>query len=199
MSTDEEQRPRSAKLAARIYEASVRDRQRRRADLRVPESDRDIEEVRQHNFEVQALEPRNNVLQQIRDAGAELSTADKVSLLVMTEMSAVDATALLHRVSVQLADDPNAFYFSRVNMADNCGCGCGCGCSVMRALPDEQRIALHRQLKPFSIDPFNEAQIPQEERDGLLIRDFLASYEGLTADVRKGIEDRYFRMGHEFV
>lgn len=190
--------PQSAKLALQLYDSSVRERQQRRDDLRAPEGEADIDEVRRHNFEVQALEPRRHLMQQIREAGEELTTADKVSLLVMTELSAVDAAALLHRVSAQLADNPDAVYFSRTNMADNCGSNCGCGCPAMRELGDQERIALHRQLKPFSIDPFNEAGIPEEERDRLLIRDFLASYEGLTSSVRANIEDRYFQLGRKF-
>ena len=65
-------------------------------------------------------------------------------------------------------------------------------------LPYEERIALHRQLKSFSIDPFNEAALQAEERDRLLVRDFLASYEGLTDRVRTEIDARYFRIGREF-
>lgn len=198
MQSGTEHAEQSAKLAIRIYESSVRDRQSRRDDLRIPEGDNDLEEARSRNFEAQALEPRRDLLRQIREAGDALSTADKVSLLVMTEISAIDASTLLHRVSAQLEADPEARYFSKVNMADNCGCGCGCGCRVLQALPEAERIAMHRQLKPFSIDPFDEAQIPREQRDSLLIRDFLASYEGLTASVRKTVEQRYFRAGREF-
>ena len=131
MSPGDEGDQQSGELAARLYDSWLRDRQRRRDDLRAPENEKQIEEVRRHNFAVQTLERRRQALKQLEEAGDRLSTADKVALLVMTELPAVDASALLHRLSVQVANDPNAVYFSKENLADNCGCGCGCGCATL--------------------------------------------------------------------
>jgi hypothetical protein len=68
----------------------------------------------------------------------------------------------------------------------------------MAGLPYEERISVHHGTKPFSIDPFNEVGIPEKERDELLIRDFLASYETLSSDIGERISGRYFKMGQEF-
>lgn len=50
-------------------------------------------------------------------------------------------------------------------------------------MPYLDRIKTHAETKPHSIDPFNEAGIPTKDRDGLLISDFLASYEALATSV----------------
>lgn len=52
--------------------------------------------------------------------------------------------------------------------------------------------------KPFSIDPFNEVGIPEKERDALLIKDFLNSYEALSQSIAEKVNNRYFCMGREF-
>jgi hypothetical protein len=67
----------------------------------------------------------------------------------------------------------------------------------MAGLPYEERINVHLDAKPFSIDPFNEVGIPEKERDALLIRDFLSSYEALSNAVSEEINARYHRMGRE--
>jgi hypothetical protein len=54
-------------------------------------------------------------------------------------------------------------------------------------LPYLDRIKTHAETKPYSIDPFNEAGIPTKDRDELLIRDFLASYESLAARVAEKV------------
>ena len=68
----------------------------------------------------------------------------------------------------------------------------------MASLPYEERINLHRSLKPHSIDPFNEAGIPEKERNALLVTDFLQSYHALNTNVQQHVNDRYVRMGEEF-
>ncbi len=68
----------------------------------------------------------------------------------------------------------------------------------MAGLPFDERINAHLDAKPYSIDPFNEVGIPTEERDALLIRDFLQSYEALSSAVTERIHGRYYKMGHEF-
>jgi hypothetical protein len=68
----------------------------------------------------------------------------------------------------------------------------------MAGLPYEERINAHRDTKPYSIDPFNELAIPERERDALLIKDFLDSYEALSASVAERINKRYHRMGRDF-
>jgi hypothetical protein len=68
----------------------------------------------------------------------------------------------------------------------------------MASLPYEERIRAHWTAKPFSIDPFNEVGIPARERDALLIADFLASYDAISASVAEGVNSRYFRMGQDF-
>ncbi len=65
----------------------------------------------------------------------------------------------------------------------------------MASLPYEDRIRLHAETKCFSIDPFNEIGLPQEERDALLIRDFLKSYRGLSEGVAAKVNARYFGAG----
>ena len=68
----------------------------------------------------------------------------------------------------------------------------------MAGLPYEERINLHKTAKPFSIDPFNEVEIPQKERDALLIRDFLSSYEALSNTVAEKVNNRYYEVGQAF-
>lgn len=61
----------------------------------------------------------------------------------------------------------------------------------MASLPYEERINAHFDTKPFSIDPFNELGTPEEERDALLIQDFLHSYEAISNSVSEKINARY--------
>ena len=68
----------------------------------------------------------------------------------------------------------------------------------MARLPYEERINVHMDAKPFSIDPFNEVGIPEKERDALLVRDFLNSYEALSSSVQEQVNNRYFRMSQFF-
>jgi hypothetical protein len=52
--------------------------------------------------------------------------------------------------------------------------------------------------EPFAVDPFNEAGIPEKERNQLLIRDFLDSLESLSQSVAENVNKRYFRMRDHF-
>ena len=68
----------------------------------------------------------------------------------------------------------------------------------MAGLPYEERISIHHNTKPYSIDPFNEVGIQTKERDSLLIKDFLESYERLSQSISERVNQRYHRMGHDF-
>lgn len=184
-------------LALRLYDGWLRERQGR-ADFLIPKDEKEIEELRLRNLATQNILPRRQHLEQLREVGDEVLTADKVALIAMLELPTLELSTLLHRLSLQLAADPEAVYFSPTNQADNCGCGCGCACAMLAELPYEERIGTHRQLKPFSVDPFNESGIPEKERDALLITDFLESYEALSGAVTERIQARYFAMGREF-
>jgi hypothetical protein len=115
---------RSRKLALRLYDSWIRERQRR-PDFRCSEDKREMEELRNENFETQLVESRRRHLAQMKEVGEEMTTADKVSLLVMLELPALEISNLLHTLSLQLAADPGSRYFSEVNQVAACGCGCG--------------------------------------------------------------------------
>ena len=68
----------------------------------------------------------------------------------------------------------------------------------MASLPYEEQVYTHYATKPYSIDPFNEVGIPAAERDSLLVKDFLLSYEALQTGVAQGVNQRYFNMGANF-
>lgn len=191
------QRVRSRELAVRLYDTWVRDRQKR-PDIGYSDDPKDIEELARINHKTQLVEPRRLHLAKMKEVAREMTIADRVALLVMMELPALETSALLHRLSRQLAEDPEAKYFSVVNQADNCGCGCGCCCGAMASLPYEEQISTHHMTKPYSIDPFNEVETPTSERDSLLIRDFLESHESLSQDVSTRINSRYHHMGREF-
>jgi hypothetical protein len=175
----------SQQALVKMYESWVIDRARRRDEFTPTASEENLTKVRELNFRVQELEPRRTALAELKGAAASVSTADKVAMLVVLELSRLNGSVLIERLTAQLAADPNARYFSPSNMADNCGCGCGCGCATLQRFPYEERIALHRQLKPFSIDPFSEAGISAEARDSLLVKDFLTAYESVGETVAK--------------
>jgi hypothetical protein len=187
----------SREAAVVLYDTWVRDRQRRKEFI-VLGPDDDFEKIGLKNFNTQNTEPRRHHLKQLKEFGKELTTADKVALLAKLELSPIEVSALLHRMSIQVVGDPEAVYFSKENLADNCGCGCGSCCSSLMRLSYEERINVHRQLKPFSVDPFNEAEIPEDERDALLISDFLDSYEALSRDVTSVVDERYYDIGTRF-
>jgi hypothetical protein len=187
----------SREIAMKLYDRWVRRRQAR-PSLRVPENKHEYEALGLKNFENQLVRPREQHLQELREVGPKISGADKVALLVSLELPAIEISTVLHKMSAQLALDPGAPYFSKVNQDSNCGTGCGCGCAQMMELPYPERIAAHMQAKPYSIDPFNEANIPEKERDGVLIRDFLESYAALSSAITEQVNRRYFTMGEEF-
>lgn len=197
MIAESKERIRSRELAIRLYDRWIRER-RRRAGFAIPQSKEELDKVRVRNFVTQLAEPRRRHLEELKEVGDEVSTADKVALLVMMELPVLEVSTLLHRLSIQMADDPNATYFNAENMADNCGCGCGCGCAFALELPWEEQIRIQREAKPFSIDSFNEIGLAEKERDALLARDFLASYEVLSKSVDEGVNSRYFAMGQGF-
>jgi hypothetical protein len=68
----------------------------------------------------------------------------------------------------------------------------------MAGLPYEEQIRFHHATKPYSIDPFNELETPVEERDSLLISDFLRSYDELSHSISERVNGRYYQMGREF-
>ncbi len=182
METSLKPKSRSRELAVQLYERWVTER-RARPDLKAPQSKEQLQALAKENFVHQLAEPRRRHLKQLGEVAKEMSMPYKAALLVMSELPALEISTLLHRLSEQVSKDPNAAYFSKVNMADNCGCGCGCGCAAMVDLPWEEKISIHMRLKPFSIDPFNEVGIPEKERDSLLIRDFLRGFERLSEAV----------------
>lgn len=187
----------SRRLALELYDSWIRERQGR-PDFEIPKNESDLKEIRMKNFVTQLAEPRRRHLEQMKEIAPEMSAADKVALLVMLELPVVETSTLLHRLSVQLAANPEAVYFSQENMNDNCGSGCGCGCAFMENLPWEERINVHMDAKPFSIDPFNEIDMTKEEHNSLLVKDFLESFQSLSHSVSGEINQRYYQMGRSF-
>jgi hypothetical protein len=194
---DHETKAMSRDLAAKVYDHWVRRRQNR-PGFEVPKDKKELEKLGTHNFEVQLAAPRREHLEQLRKLGSELAPADRVALLITLELPGVEASTLLHKLSMQLARDPGATYFNEVNQADNCGCGCGCCCAAMVDLPYLDKISQHYVAKPLSIDPFNESGLSEKERDNILISDVIASYEALSSRVTKQVNERYFEMGRSF-
>lgn len=119
------QAAKSRKLALKLYDNWVRERQERPKELQCARNKRELEQLRLVNFASQLAEPRQKHLEQLKEVASEMSTADKVALLVMLELPALEISSLLHRLSMQLAARPDATYFAEVNQADNCGSGCG--------------------------------------------------------------------------
>lgn len=117
----------SQQLALKLFDHWVRERRLRPDDLACSES-KDVEalkEVGLKNFVSQLAEPRRKQLEELREVAPEMTTADKVALLVMTELPMLETASLLHRLATQVMQDPSAAYFSKINMASNCGSGCG--------------------------------------------------------------------------
>lgn len=111
-------------LAVKLYDAFVRQRQKRPA-VKCSDDPEDLEKLSRHNHETQLVEPRRQHLQELKRVSRAMTMADKVALLVMMELPALETSSLLHRLSRQLADDPEATYFSTVNQVEHCGSGCG--------------------------------------------------------------------------
>jgi hypothetical protein len=114
----------SKELALKLYDRWVRNRQKRDS-LEIPTDETGLKKLGLKNFVAQLVEPRRKHLTELKGVGKEMSTADKVALLVMLELPVVETSTLLHRLSRQLAEDPESVYFSKVNQNENCGSGCG--------------------------------------------------------------------------
>ena len=114
----------SRELAVKLYDTWVRERQKR-PDIKCTDNEKELKEVSQENFANQLAKPRRAHLEHLKKVAKEMTAADKVALLVMMELPVIETSTLLHRLSRQLAENPDATYFSLVNQADNCGSGCG--------------------------------------------------------------------------
>ncbi len=119
-----EQIIRSKALASKLYDTWVRQRQDR-PKVKYPKTESELKDISKENFKNQFAAPRQKHLEQLRKVAKEMSIADKVALLVMLELPTVEASTLLHRLSMQLVQNPDATYFSKVNQEENCGTGCG--------------------------------------------------------------------------
>ncbi|MBA4175500.1 MAG: hypothetical protein C0505_02905 [Leptothrix sp. (in: Bacteria)] len=181
----------------RLFDGWVRARQNR-PPIQSTDSRKELRKIEIENFRTQLVEPRKRQLEELKEASASMSFADQVALLVMAELPSLETSTLLHRLSRQVAADRNAPYFSKENMADNCGCGCGCGCAAMADLSYQEKIVSHYQTKPYSIDPFNELKTPTKTRDALMATEFLESVAHLSASVTRRVNERYFQMGRDF-
>lgn len=190
----------SREMAVKLYDKWVRERQKRTGFESGDhvKSPKELAPIARRNFESQVLHPRQNHLRDLKDLGRTLSFAEKVALLALMELPSLEVSSLLHRLGRQLAADADAPYFSRENLADNCGCGCGCGCAAMAELGIADRIILHHEAKPYSIDPFNELDTPAATRDGLLARDFLTSFQRVAEGVAEKVNNRYYRIAQDF-
>lgn len=199
MIENEINKQKSQKLAVLLYDKWVRERQKR-PEFRVPSTDnpKELQEIANENFKTQLIEPRQSHLKDLKEVGKSINFADQVSLLVMMELPVLETSTLLHRLARQIAEDPEATYFSKVNLADNCGCGCGCGCRAMGNLTYQEKIVLHHQTKPYSIDPFNELDTTAKVRDALLVEDFMESYQKLSDSITERVNSRYYNIGRNF-
>ncbi len=114
----------SRELAVGLYETWVKQRQDR-PPFTCSEKREDVDRLARENVINQRIKPRKSHLEQLKKAGRDMTTADKVALLVMLEFPVLETSTLLHRLTGQLGKDPQAKYFSRENMLASCGCGCG--------------------------------------------------------------------------
>jgi hypothetical protein len=187
----------SRALAVALFDKWVRRRQARPM-IRSTDNPKELSAVASENFKTQLVEPRRSQLKDMASLSQSMDFADQAALLVMMELPVLETSTLLHRLGRQIAEDSKATYFSKVNMADNCGCGCGCCCAAMSDLNYQEKVVLHYQTKPYSIDPFNELGIHADVRDGLLVKDFLESFEKLSHSISARINSRYHQMGREF-
>lgn len=185
----------SRQLVIKLLDTFVRGRQRR-AFVVPKDTKKELEKLGLQNFIYQVIDPRKSHLTKIKKLKEELEFSDIVALLVMMELPALEISTLLHRLSTQLMENAEATFFSKENQAFNCGCG-SC-CSAMMDMPYEQRINVHMDAKPYSIDPFNELEIPERERDSLLVRDFLDSFHAISHKASDLINLRYFEIGKTF-
>jgi hypothetical protein len=124
MIEEAERTVKSRELAVELYDRWVRERQRGR-EVEYADGKRVVQEHRKKNFATQLAKPRQNHLKQLAKVSKELTTADTVGLLVMMELPPLEISSLLHRLSAQVAEDPQATYFNKVNQVAVCGSGCG--------------------------------------------------------------------------
>jgi hypothetical protein len=191
-----EKKSASAKIALRLYDNHIRERFNRNK-LEPYKDQADLERIGNKNYITQLLEPRRKFVQQLKEAGDKVTTADKVALLWIEQLPTLEISALIHKLSVQALHDPNAIYFSKLNQADNCGCGgCNQGSGCGKNMSFEDKYQLVTRAKPYSIDPFNEVGLTDVERDSLKIKDLLGSYEKISDGVAK-INRRYFDLHRE--
>jgi hypothetical protein len=114
----------SQQIAVKLYDRWVRQRQQR-GDITCSDNEKEVERLARANFQAQVVEPRKRHLSDLKQVAGSMTMADRVALLVMMELPVLETSTLLHRLSRQLAEDPEAKYFSTVNLRDNCGSGCG--------------------------------------------------------------------------
>jgi hypothetical protein len=181
----------SRNRAVNLYQQWVRARQNR-PPIRSSNDPKLLPAIEEENFRTQLVEPRKRQLDELKATGDQIAFPDKVALLVTTEIPTLETSTLLQRLAGQLAVDPDATYFSQVNMADNCGCGCGCCCAAMTDLSYQEQIVAHYQTKPYSIDPFNELGTAVETRDNLRVSDFLESFQAVSAQINTQVNQRFF-------
>lgn len=197
MIENEKNAQKSNEFTVKLYDKWVRERQKR-PQIRFTENTKELPSIAAENFKTQLVEPRKNHLNELKELAKSIFFADQAALLVAMELPVLETSTLLHRLGRQIAEDPKATYFSKVNQADNCGCGCGCGCAAMTNLSYQEKIVLHHQAKPYSIDPFNELGTPTKVRDELLVKDFLESFEKLSNSIADRVNNRYYQMGRIF-
>jgi len=111
---------RSRSLAIKLYDRWVRERQKR-PSIVLPTDQVGLKKLGLKNFTAQLSEPRRKHLAELKKVGKEMSTADKVAFLVMLEFPVIETSALLQKLTRQLAEDAEASYFSKINQDDNCG------------------------------------------------------------------------------
>jgi hypothetical protein len=107
---------RSRELAVKLYDMWVRQRQERKelhcTDSKGREIDwkKDPENLRRENFVNRLAGPREEHLAQLKRMGKEMTTADKIALLALVELPAVEISSLMHKLSLNLAKDPKGVY-----------------------------------------------------------------------------------------
>ena len=118
------QQIKSQDLALELYDRWVRKRQERPPHER-PKNEKELKKLGLTNLVNQLIEPRQGHLKEMKEVAKQMTIADKTALLVKLEIPVLETSALLHKLTMQLAKDPVAPYFSQVNQDDNCGSGCG--------------------------------------------------------------------------
>ncbi len=102
-----------------LYDTWVRAGQLRPA-LRCSETEKGMDRLGSSNFRAQLVEPRKKHIDQLKKA-RDLSAADKVVLMMMQDLPALEISSLVQRLSQQLVKDPNVKIFGPENRAFDCG------------------------------------------------------------------------------